>query len=335
MINVDAKVASKCLALRLKKVIHTLVDSHQTANVQGCNIGESVRLVEDLLEYAEKEDLTGIMFSSDFEKAFDSIDHCFMFACLKRFEFGTQFVQWVKTLFKSAQSCVMNNGSSTGYFASERGTRQGDPLSTYLFILAIEVLLICVRDSEMVRGIPVTDKEIKLDAYADDGRFFLKDLQFLYGILDITEGFGTFSSLKLNLQKSEACWIGASRFNTNTSANCIWVNLVNDKIRILGTYISYNKQLTDQYDFVNITTDTKNILSIWRLRGLLLSGRIQVFKAVALSKAVFICTMKPYSKKFVDDLNELQKDFIWRGRKPKIKHTSLIDDNSEGGMKDI
>ena len=80
MINVDAKV------------IHTLVDSEQTAYIPGRNIGESVRLVEDLLQYAEKEDLTGIMFSSDFEKAFDSIDYCFMFVCLKRFGFDTQFV---------------------------------------------------------------------------------------------------------------------------------------------------------------------------------------------------------------------------------------------------
>ena len=215
----------------------------------------------------------------------------------------------------------MNNGFSTSYFALERGTRQGDPLSANPFILAIEVLLIRVRDSELV--IPVIDKEIKLDAYADNGRFFLKDLQSLYTTLDIMEEVGMFSSLKLNLQKSEACWIGASRFNTNTSTNCIWVNLVNNKIRILGTYISYNKQLADQYNFVNVTTDTKNILSIWRLRGLSLAGRIQVFKALALSKAVFICTMKLYSKKFLDDLNEIQKDFIWRGRKPKIKHTPV------------
>ena len=113
------------------------------------------------------------------------------------------------------------------------------------------------------------------------------------------------------------------------------MNLVNNKLRILGTYISYNKQLADQYNFVNVTTDTENILSIWRLGGLSLAGRIQVFKALVLSKAVSICTMKPYSKKFVDDLNVIKKDFNWRGRKPKIKHTSLIGDYNEGGMKDI
>ena len=83
--------------------------------------------------------------------------------------------------------------------------------------------------------------------------------------------------------------------------------------------MSYNKQLVDQYNFVNVTTDTNNILSIWRLRGLSLAGRIQVFKALALSKAMFICTLKLYSKKFVDDLNVIQIDFIWRGRKKRKK----------------
>ena len=45
------KVVSKCLALRLIEIIHTLVDSHETAYVSGLNIGDSVGLVEDLLEY--------------------------------------------------------------------------------------------------------------------------------------------------------------------------------------------------------------------------------------------------------------------------------------------
>ena len=100
----------------------------------------------------------------------------------------------------------------------------------------------------------------------------------------------------------------------------------------MGTYISYNKQLADQYNFVYVITYTKTV-SIWSLRGLSLAGGIQVSISLAFSKAVFICTLKPYSKKFVDDPNVIQKDFIWRCRKVR-KHTSQIGDYNEGCMKD-
>ena len=46
----------------------------------------------------------------------------------------------------------MNNGTSTGYFSVERGTTQGDPLSPYLFILALETLLIKVRNDSSIKG---------------------------------------------------------------------------------------------------------------------------------------------------------------------------------------
>ena len=59
LIIVHAKVASKCLALILK---NALVGSNQTAYVSGRIIGESVRLVEDLLEYAEKEGRYNVLF---------------------------------------------------------------------------------------------------------------------------------------------------------------------------------------------------------------------------------------------------------------------------------
>ena len=114
LINVDVKVASKSLALRVRKVLNSLIHSDQTAYLKDRYIGESVRLIGDILEYTDDNDIEAILFLADFEKAFDSIDHCFMFSVLKSFSFGPDFIQWVRTLFKNSQSCVMNNGFAHG-----------------------------------------------------------------------------------------------------------------------------------------------------------------------------------------------------------------------------
>ena len=132
LINVDTKIASKVLALRMQTVLASIINYDQAAYVRGRYIGESIRLVSDILDFAEENPIGGMLFSADFEKAFDSIEHPFLLAVLASFGFGPQFIHWVRKIFKNAESCVMNNGHSTGCFPLERGTRQGDPLSAYL-----------------------------------------------------------------------------------------------------------------------------------------------------------------------------------------------------------
>ena len=69
----------------------------------------------------------------------------------------------------------MNGGKSTGYFPLQRGIRQGDPLSAYLFILASEVMLIQMRKGDSIRGITIGNTVVKLSAYAGDTYFFCQD----------------------------------------------------------------------------------------------------------------------------------------------------------------
>ena len=120
------------MVLRIKWVIHKLVHCDQTAYVQGRNVGESVRVIDNMLEYVDKINEEGILFPVDIEKAFDSVDHSVIFATLKKFGFGGGFIKWVKVFLNNSQSCVINNGISLGYFLLGRETRQGDPSSPYL-----------------------------------------------------------------------------------------------------------------------------------------------------------------------------------------------------------
>ena len=97
-----------------------MINCDQTAYVKGRNTGESIRLTDDLISYAEQENLDGLIFAADIEKAFDSVDHNFIFVSLEKYGFGPDFIQWIKTLLANNESCVMNNGSSTGFFKIQR-----------------------------------------------------------------------------------------------------------------------------------------------------------------------------------------------------------------------
>ena len=91
--------------------------------------------------------------TADLEKAFDSINHSFLMCMLKKFGFGNDFRKWIQILMKNPESCVINGGKTTPYFKLERGTRQGDPISAYLFILALEVVFSLIKVNPDIEGL--------------------------------------------------------------------------------------------------------------------------------------------------------------------------------------
>jgi len=139
LLNVDAKIASKVIAERLKRVLPNLIHQNQSGYIPGRNICENTRLILDIMQYTNFNNKPGILFFIDFEKAFDSLEWDFLNKCLELFNFGPEFIRWVNIFFKNIQSCVINNGLCCDYFNTERGVRQGDPLSPYLFVTAVEI----------------------------------------------------------------------------------------------------------------------------------------------------------------------------------------------------
>ncbi len=105
------------------------------------------------------------MTAFDFEKAFDSLSWKFLIKTLQSFNLGESFINWVKTLYSNISSCVLNNGFSTQLFDVQRGVRQGDPLFSYLSIIALEVRLIKIRGDDEIKGIVMGDNESKITAF--------------------------------------------------------------------------------------------------------------------------------------------------------------------------
>ena len=175
LINTDYKILSKVLSNRLIKVLPNIIGEQQYGFMKGKFISMYSRLIADLMDVTKQKKLESFILAIDLEKAFDSLNWQFLFKTLNWFGFGNSFQKWIKLLYTDAKACIINNGFTTNYFNLYNGVRQGDPLSPYLFIMAIEVLALNIINNKSINGIKVTDVEIKICQYADDMTFFLSN----------------------------------------------------------------------------------------------------------------------------------------------------------------
>ena len=204
LLNVDYKKATKAIANRVKQVITKIINNSQTGFIKGRYIGENIRLLFEIIDNTEEENKPGLIFFSDFEKAFDSIGHTYIINCLKHFNFGEDFIKWVILFYKDAKSCVTNKGYLSDFFPVLRGVRQGPPLSTYLFIICIELLSYKITTTEDIKGITYANYEFKKSLFADDASFVLDGSQKSFETLvDILDNFSNISGLKLNSKKCQ------------------------------------------------------------------------------------------------------------------------------------
>ena len=123
------------IANRIKKVLPTLINNDQTGFIAGRYIGGNTRLLFDIIEYAEENDIPGLFLLTDFEKAFDSISWNFLNNVLEIFNFGESIQKCIKTYYNNIKSAVNQGGNLSKMFRIERGFRQRSVFPLYIHIM--------------------------------------------------------------------------------------------------------------------------------------------------------------------------------------------------------
>ena len=117
-----------------------LIVADQNGFVKSRNIEDNIRLMFDIIDYANCKKVSGTVFFVDLRKAFDSLKWSFIFKMLNLYGFGSTIIKWFKILHKKPKSRNINNNVLSCFFVVKKGVRHGGPLSPTIFVLCIEYL---------------------------------------------------------------------------------------------------------------------------------------------------------------------------------------------------
>ena len=348
--NTDYKIFTKALALRLQKVIKTVVNEDQIEFVKGRNIASHLRLFDDLAKYLSKKqqqkNRSGALVALDFSKAFDALSKRCIKEALDILNFGSHFQKLIQTAMEATQSCVQNGGWLSSWFPTERGIRQGCPLSPLLFIIAVEILAIRIRNNPDVRGIQVNEDRnenlqtntTKIKQFADDTTLTKNDEKDTKLAISIVEQFQEFSGLRLNKRKSEGIWMG-SRKHERVRIHDIPMK---GMIQILGIFYSAEKEASTLEN--NWTSKIENLIRTikqWENRNPTPYGKVIIAKTLLLSQFPHVLQILALPQSVLTCINTIIYRFLWKRKYnnkrafEKIKRNVLSLDIEEGGLKMI
>ena len=109
-----------------------------------------------------------IIILIDAEKAFNKIQQCFMLKTLNKLGIDGTYLKIIKAIYDKLTANIILNGQKLEAFPLKSGTRQGCPLSPYLFNIGLEILARAIRQEKEIKGIQLGKVEAKLSLFADD-----------------------------------------------------------------------------------------------------------------------------------------------------------------------
>jgi hypothetical protein len=140
-----------------------------------------------------------MIISLDVEEACDKIQHSYMVKLLERSGIQVPYLNIVKAIYSKQVANIRLNGETLEAIPLKSGTRQGCPLSPYLYNIVLEVLARAIRKQKEVKGIQFGKEEVKISLFANDIIVYLSDPKnSTRELLNLMNNFSKVAGYKIN-----------------------------------------------------------------------------------------------------------------------------------------
>lgn len=311
------KIIARLLKQKLKLFISDAVQGNQVGFVQGRQLCENVLIASELVEnFHALGDISRGCLQVDLAKAYDNLSWQFLLNVLDVIELPRQFVGWIKECFTTPSFSVAFNGELIGFLPGKKGLRQGDPISSLLFVLAMDVL-----SKKLDRGlvdqlfrphpkclVPV----ITHLSFADDILIFFDGGQeSLQGIFEILDGFRTASGLGINREKTALFLDGGDFQVSQQMASGFGIQHGSLPVRYLGVPLTSRKMR--KQDYQPLIDRLLSRFNAWTVKHLSYAGRLQLIKSVIYSTITFWASIFILPNQCLEKIERMCNAFLWKG----------------------
>lgn len=327
----EVKVYAKVLVSRIESHLQKLIHQDQTGFVKSRLAGDNIRRLLHVIHFSQDIEDPCAVLSLDAEKAFDRLEWQYLWEVLRKFGFGQGFVGMIKVLYSNPTAVVTANNILSTPFSIYRGSRQGCPLSPLLFALSLEPLAQSIRQHPLIEPITFCNTHHHISLFADDILLYVNNA--LTSIPHVLETFARFSNLsgyKINWTKSQLMPLNPS---VSLSTLPSLIPVVNS-FKYLGVDIYPTLSVISTKNFQHIFKRVEEDMERWTKLPISMSARISIIKMDVLPRINFYSNMIPLAppKNYWDNLNKITSNFIWGGKRPRLKLSTLQRSKKDGGL---